>query len=72
MSYKLIQTMYPLKRKEEQPGIQLLTSEGKHIPLHVTFVDGEIHINSNAMDKGSYQLVIDKGKSRESRHFTVY
>ena len=64
--------MYFLKRKDKQPGIELLTSEGKHIPLHVTFSNGEIHINSNYMDKGSYQLVINRGKSKESSEFVVF
>ena len=63
--------MYSLKRKEKQPGIELQTSEGKQVPLHVTFSNGEIHINSNYMDKGSYQLVINHGKSQELREFVV-
>lgn len=63
--------MYFLKRREEPGGIQLFTSDGEHIPLHVTFINGEIHINSEVMKKGSYQLVINKGKTREARTFTI-
>ncbi|MBK8502187.1 MAG: hypothetical protein IPL46_08250 [Saprospiraceae bacterium] len=64
--------MYSLKSREKQPGIELLTIEGKQVPLHVTFSNGEIHINSNCMDKGSYQLVVNRGKIKESREFVVF
>ena len=64
--------MYLFKRKTERaPAIELRTSEGDHTPLHVTFKNGEIHINSDAMAQGSYQLVINDGSGSEYRAFTV-
>ena len=64
--------MYFFKRKTEQvPAIELRTSEGDTTALHVTFKNGEIHINSEAMAQGSYQLVINNGRSSEYRAFTI-
>jgi hypothetical protein len=63
--------MYFFRRKHLAPVIELLTSDGLHTPLQVTFRDGEIHINAEAMDRGSYQLVINDGKNSEFRQFTI-
>lgn len=59
------------KKRTEVPFIQLQNNEGRQIPMHLTFTNGEIHINSQAMEKGSYLLTIIKGKIRESRSFIV-
>ncbi|NND32094.1 MAG: hypothetical protein HKN76_05835 [Saprospiraceae bacterium] len=59
------------RRQEPSPAIQLLTSDGEHTSLHVTFRNGEIHINSDALDQGTYQLIINHGKNRECKPFTI-
>ena len=63
--------MYFMKRKVEQPGIELRKQDGQLIPMHITFQNGEIHINADEMDKGSYELVINRGHSKESKAFVV-
>ena len=63
--------MYFIKRKVEQPGIELRKKDGQLIPMHMTFQDGEIHINADEMEKGAYELVIYRGQSKESKAFVV-
>ena len=63
--------MYLIKRKVERPGIELRKKDGQLIPMHMTFQNGEIHINADAMEKGSYELVINRGHSKESKAFVV-
>jgi hypothetical protein len=63
--------MHFFKKKHLAPAIELLTSDGLHTQLRVTFRNGEIHINADAMDRGSYQLVINDGKTSEFRPFTI-
>lgn len=64
-------SMYFKKRKVEQPGIELRTQDGRQVPLRVTFLNGEIRINEQDLEKGAYQLVIDRGDQVESRAFVV-
>lgn len=63
--------MYFKKRQVEQPGIELRTQDGRQIPMHITFLNGQIHINPAEMEKGAYQLVIDHGSSIEAKNFQV-
>ena len=72
MVYKLILiTMYLFKRKSKMPTFELHQEDGSVAPLHVTFKDGEIHLNPNFMAKGKYELMIQRGAERESRLITV-
>ncbi len=59
------------RKRPSEPAIQLFGSEGESIPLEITFRNGEIHINHEAMSKGVYQLKISAGDREESRLFTV-
>jgi len=63
--------MQLFKRRTAPPAIQLFRSNGEVTPLHVTFRNGEIHINPDAMDKGTYQLRIRQGKDEASQSFTI-
>ena len=60
------------RKKLDPPAIQLYDSAGNPAPLRITFRNGEIHINPDAMDKGSYQLCISQGKERANKYFTIY
>lgn len=71
-NYNPLTDMHLFKRKHQpSPAIELLTGDGRHTSLHVTFKNGEIHINADALDQGSYQLVINNGKSSEFKAFTI-
>ncbi len=63
--------MYFLRKKQVTPAIQMFSSDGKAARLHVTFRNGEIHINADQMPRGSYQLRIEKGPAQETRQITV-
>ncbi|MCB0669606.1 MAG: hypothetical protein KDC80_27465 [Saprospiraceae bacterium] len=63
--------MYFKKRKTEEPGIELRTQDGQRIPLKVTFLNGEILINEKDMEKGAYELVMNRGDRIESKAFVV-
>ena len=60
------------KRPPAPPAIELYRSNGESTQLHVTFKNGEIHINPDAMDKGNYLLTVSQGKERlASQSFTI-
>ena len=63
--------MYLFKRRPGPPAIQLFRSDGEATPLHVTFRNGEIHINPDAMAKGNYQLKISQGEEEVLQSFSV-
>ncbi|MCB0686180.1 MAG: hypothetical protein KDC53_06635 [Saprospiraceae bacterium] len=63
--------MYFKKRQSIQPGIELRTQDGRRVPLHITFLNGEIHLNASDMEKGAYELVMDRGAIVESKSIRV-
>jgi len=64
--------MHFFKRRVEAPAMVLHTSEGRQTPLKVTFRNGEIHINSDAMERGSYKLTISSGVDTQYQAFTIW
>ncbi len=64
--------MYFFKPKAETPAMVLHTSDGRPTPLQVTFRNGEIHINSDAMERGSYRLTISHGVDTKQQAFTIW
>ena len=63
--------MYFFKRKPKMPTFELHQEDGSITPLHITFKNGEIHLNPNYMARGTYELQIDRGSEKESRLITV-
>ncbi|MDH3648405.1 MAG: hypothetical protein OEQ53_01925 [Saprospiraceae bacterium] len=63
--------MHFLKRRKLQPAIQVQTVDGRSIPFSLTFRNGEIHIDPNRMNRGTYFLTIQDGKEKESRLITI-
>ncbi len=64
--------MYFFKKRPIYPSIQLYRSNGELTPLRVIFRNGEIHINPDALDKGSYRLTVSEGKEQVlSQSFTI-
>ncbi len=63
--------MHFLKRRKLQPAIQVQTLDGNTIPFALTFRNGEIHINPNKMNKGTYFLTIQDGQEKKSKMITI-
>jgi hypothetical protein len=59
------------KRKIVTPTFAVHNLEGQKINFGLTFKNGEIHINPNAMDKGTYVLSMIEGERKEIREFVV-
>ena len=72
MNYKLILgDMYLFKRKQPTPAIQMHRNDGTATQMSITFKNGEMHINPERMDKGTYELTIDHGMEVETRLITI-
>ncbi len=64
--------MYFYKRRHRtSPTIQMRRHDGSTTQLSITFRNGEMHINPDRMDKGTYELTIDHGLKVESRQITI-
>lgn len=63
--------MYFFKRRPKMPTFELHQEDGSITPLHITFRNGEIHLNPDYMARGTYELQIDRGSEKESRLITV-
>ena len=63
--------MHFFKRKNSSPTFAVHNLEGHNINFGLTFKNGEIHINPNCMDKGTYFLSMIEGERKEVREFRV-
>ncbi|NND05803.1 MAG: hypothetical protein HKN87_05440 [Saprospiraceae bacterium] len=63
--------MYLFRRKQPTPAIQMHRNDGTSTPMSITFKNGEMHINPDRMDKGTYELTISHGIKVEKRCITI-
>ncbi len=63
--------MYLFRRKTVSPNIQLYSDDGQSMRMHMTFKNGEIHLNPAQLDRGTYRLTINRGDSRESMKIRI-
>ena len=63
--------MYLFKRKHNGSAFAMQDDTGQSIPFHLSFNNGEIHINPHRMHRGTYFLTMIEGKRKLQRKFVV-
>ena len=63
--------MYLFKKRYKAPTFEMYYRDGRRARLNLKFQNGEMHLNPDRMDRGIYELAIDRGETKEYRQIKV-